>query len=62
MALRSELEKQGITRCCASFKGGGQCRKRASDGNFCKKHGAGIGSAIKAQECKTCGGTCKGSH
>ncbi len=39
MAKWSELEKQGINRCCASFTTGKQCRRRAAgDGIWCDKH------------------------
>ena len=37
-----ELEAEGVKRCCACFKGGGQCRRRAVkeyDFDWCAKHG-----------------------
>lgn len=43
----TELKAQGIRRCCAMFKGGKQCRCRATVGDaqtpnllsWCDKHG-----------------------
>jgi len=37
-----ELKAEGIHRCCAHFKTGGRCRRRASpsfDAVWCDKHG-----------------------
>jgi hypothetical protein len=33
-----ELKAQGVQRCCATFTGGRQCRRRAVANGFCRKH------------------------
>jgi hypothetical protein len=47
----AELEAQGVKRCCAMFKNGKRCRRRASeqfDGSWCSKHGPYITAVIAA--------------
>lgn len=43
-----DLKAQGVTRCCAMYRGGAQCRHRATVGDrpgekavyWCSKHGS----------------------
>jgi hypothetical protein len=59
----AELKQQGVRRCCACFKSGGRCRRRAEEGTYyCKKHGPVIDAAIRQLHCDKCGGVCKGTH
>lgn len=40
MATWKELKAQGVIRCCAMFRNGKQCRRRAAEGSsWCDKHG-----------------------
>ena len=38
MVKWSDLEAQGIKRCCATYRSGKRCRRRATEHGYCGPH------------------------